>query len=60
MGDIKVNPPFFQTSVKGVFAAGDSVSPMKIVAQALFSGAAVGAGAPSQLQAEVLGHKALF
>ena len=59
-GDIVVKPPFLQTSVSGVFAAGDCVSPMKTVAQALFSGCAVGAGAPTQLQAEMLGHKSLF
>ena len=53
-------PPFFQTSVSGVFAAGDCVAPIKTVAQAIYSGTAVGAGAPTQLQAQVLGHKSPF
>lgn len=59
-GTIKVNPPFNQTSVKGVFAAGDAANPMQTVTQALFSGTACGGGAPLQLQAETYGQKALF
>jgi pyruvate/2-oxoglutarate dehydrogenase complex dihydrolipoamide dehydrogenase (E3) component len=59
-GTIKVNPPFNQTSVKGVFAAGDAANPMQTVTQAIFSGTACGGGAPLQLQAEAYGQKALF
>ncbi len=55
-GDIKVAPPFNQTSLRGVFAAGDSASPMKIVNTGLLTGAAVGAGVSAQLQAEKHGQ----
>ena len=55
-GDIKVAPPFNQTSLRGVFAAGDNASPMKIVNTGLFTGAAVGAGVSAQLQAEKHGQ----
>lgn len=57
---IKVNPPFNQTSLKGVFAAGDAANPMQTVTQAIFSGTASGGGAPLQLQAETFGQKNLF
>jgi len=58
-GDLKVTPPFYQTSLPGVFTAGDTTSPMKIAPNALFTGAAAGAGAAAQLQAEALGHKSM-
>lgn len=57
---IKANPPFNQTSVQGVFAAGDCTNPMQTVTQALYSGTCTGAGAPSQIQAEQYGHKGIF
>jgi thioredoxin reductase len=60
MGTIKVSPPFNQTSVKGVFAAGDCANPMHTITQALFSGTAVGGGAPLQMQAEMWNQKAIF
>jgi thioredoxin reductase len=60
MGDVKVNPPFYQTSVRGVFAAGDNAGPIKIANNALFAGAAAGAGAAAQLQADNLGHKGMI
>lgn len=60
MNTIKVNPPFNQTSVKGVFAAGDCANPMQTLTQALFSGTAVGGGAPLQVQAENYNQKAIF
>ena len=59
-GDIKVSPPFQQTSVKGVFAAGDGQTPFKIVPQALASGSMCAAGVAAQLQAEKYGHPSLF
>lgn len=59
-GTIKVNPPFNQTSLKGVFAAGDAANPMQTVTQAIFSGTACGGGAPLQLQAEAYGQKSIF
>jgi thioredoxin reductase len=59
-GTIKVTPPFNQTSVRGVFAAGDCSSPMQIVTAALSSGSFVGAAAPAQLQAESCGQRPMF
>jgi gliotoxin/aspirochlorine biosynthesis thioredoxin reductase len=50
-GHIQTTPPFGETSVKGVFAAGDCATPGKIVANALATGAFAGAGVAAQLQA---------
>ena len=52
MGDIKVTPPWNETSVKGVFAAGDAATPMRNVMQALHMGSFAGAGIVTQIQAE--------
>ena len=60
MNTIKVTPPFNQTSLRGVFAAGDCSSPMQTVTGALFSGTCTGGGAPLQLQADALGQPAIF
>ncbi|ETS82431.1 hypothetical protein PFICI_04307 [Pestalotiopsis fici W106-1] len=60
MGTIQVTPPFNQTSVKGVFAAGDCSSPMQTVTAALHSGTCTGGGAPLQIQAETYGQPAIF
>lgn len=57
---VAVSPPFNQTSVKGVFAAGDCSSPMHTVTGALSSGTCAGGGAPLQIQAETYKQKALF
>ena len=59
-GDLKAMPPFYQTSLPGVFAAGDTSSPVKIAPNALFTGAAAAAGVAAQLQAEAWGHKPMF
>lgn len=59
-GTIKVNPPFNQTSMRGVFSAGDAANPMQTVTQAIFSGTACGGGAPLQLQADTYGQQGLF
>lgn len=59
-GNIKVNPPFNQTSLKGVFAAGDCSSPMQTVTAALHSGTCTGGGAPLQIQAETFNQPAIF
>ncbi|KAI1176311.1 putative thioredoxin reductase glit-like protein [Nemania sp. FL0916] len=53
-GDIQTTPPFGETSVPGVFAAGDCASAGKIVANALSTGAFSGAGVAAKLQASVL------
>ncbi|OCL14901.1 FAD/NAD(P)-binding domain-containing protein [Glonium stellatum] len=57
---IKVSSPFNQTSLKGVFAAGDCCSSMQSMTSALASGTAAGGGAPLQLQAEAWNQKAIF
>jgi len=50
-----------QTSVKGVFLAGDmSQSFTQAVGAAISPGTAAGASAPLQVQAEKLGQEALF
>ncbi|KAL1848933.1 hypothetical protein Daus18300_013442 [Diaporthe australafricana] len=59
-GTIKVDPPFNQTTLKGVFAAGDCSSPMQTVTAAFHSGTCTGGGALLQIQAEALNQKALF
>ncbi|KAF2122848.1 hypothetical protein BDV96DRAFT_481611 [Lophiotrema nucula] len=59
MGDLVVNPPFLQTSEKGVFAAGDNSQPMKITPNALYTGSLVGAGVSAQLIAEHLGQPSM-
>lgn len=59
-GTIKVAPPSNQTSIKGIFAAGDCASPMQTVTSAIYSGTCAGAGAPTQLQAEIYGQKSMF
>lgn len=51
-GDIFTNPPFGETNIPGVFAAGDCAGPVKIVSNALFSGSCCGAGATAKLQAK--------
>lgn len=51
-GEIKVNPPFNETSVHGVFAAGDAASQMRVVPNAIYGGSLAGAGLVAQLQAE--------
>lgn len=51
-GDIKVNFPFNETSVSGVFAAGDCGTMMKAVTVAISTGGMVGAGVASSLGAE--------
>ncbi|KAF2014416.1 FAD/NAD(P)-binding domain-containing protein [Aaosphaeria arxii CBS 175.79] len=59
-GTIVVNPPFNQTSMKGIFAAGDCASPMQTVTTAQASGTNAGAGAPLQLQAEMWEQTPIF
>lgn len=58
-GTIVVSPPFNQTGVKGIFAAGDCASPMHTVTQALHSGTCAGGSAPLQVQAESWNQKSL-
>ena len=49
-GDIKTNGMFYETSVTGVFAAGDCATPLKAVTQAVAMGSFCAAGLVFQLQ----------
>ena len=52
MGVIKTSPPFYETSVAGVFAVGDCASPMPAVVNAVAMGAFAAGGLVGQLGAE--------
>ncbi|MCJ1348977.1 hypothetical protein MMC31_007210 [Peltigera leucophlebia] len=49
-GDIKTTQPFYESSVPGVFAAGDCATPLKAITQALAMGSFGAAGLAGQLQ----------
>jgi thioredoxin reductase len=51
-GDFKVNFPFSETNVKGVFAAGDCGGMIKSVSLAISSGSMIAAGIASSIGAE--------
>jgi hypothetical protein len=51
-GDIKTTAPFSESSVPGVFAAGDCTTPLKAVSQAVAMGSFVAAGVTGQLQVD--------
>jgi thioredoxin reductase len=55
-GDIDADAPAYQTSCRGVFAAGDCISPYKVVPHAIASGNFSAVAAATQLQAEKNGH----
>lgn len=59
LGDIQVDPSFHQTSVRGVFAAGDCMTPNKVVPTAIASGSNAAVGASTQLQSEKYGFKSV-
>lgn len=52
-GEIRVTPPFYETSMPGVFAVGDCATPLKAVSQALAMGALAAGGLAFQLGAEL-------
>lgn len=54
--EIKVVPPFYETSVRGCFAAGDAAAPMKSVLQAMYMAGSGGVGMVMQLGAEADGE----
>ncbi|KAK7746486.1 hypothetical protein SLS53_002445 [Cytospora paraplurivora] len=56
MGDIETSMPFCQTSVAGVFAAGDCASMMKIIPQAVSMGAYAGCGIARELPRRITGN----
>ncbi|TGO15298.1 hypothetical protein BTUL_0042g00690 [Botrytis tulipae] len=59
-GDILAPPPFHQTSVRGVFAAGDCITPYKATPAAIASGCNSAVVLTAQLQAEKHGFPPLF
>lgn len=59
-GDIQASGPFFQTSVRGVFTAGDAANPYKAANAAIASGCNAAVAAISQLQAEKYGIPGMF
>jgi gliotoxin/aspirochlorine biosynthesis thioredoxin reductase len=58
-GDISANAPMHQTSLRGVFAAGDCITPYKMIPGAISSGCNAAVAASTQLLAEY-GHVPLF
>jgi hypothetical protein len=59
-GDILASPPAYQTSVRGVFAAGDCITPYKAADAAIASGCNVGVACSAQLQLEEHGLAPMF
>jgi thioredoxin reductase len=55
-GDIKADAPAYQTSCRGVFAAGDCISMFKVIPNAIASGNFAAVAAATQIQAEKYGH----
>lgn len=58
-GDIKVSPPFGETSLSGCFAAGDNASFLKTTPNAVNAGANSAAGTTSHVQSRMYGHMSL-
>ncbi|KLJ08797.1 hypothetical protein EMPG_15765 [Blastomyces silverae] len=59
VGDIVANFPAYQTSVRGVFAAGDCITQYKVIAGAISSGCNAAVAASAQLLAEKYQHESL-
>ncbi|RYC64459.1 hypothetical protein CHU98_g1749 [Xylaria longipes] len=60
MGDINADAPAHQTSVRGGFAAGDCITPYKVIPGAISSGCNAAVAASTQLQAEKYGQTPMF
>ncbi|KAF3067453.1 Bifunctional thioredoxin reductase/thioredoxin [Daldinia childiae] len=60
MGDIQADAPVHQSSVRGVFAAGDCITPYKVTPGAISSGCNAAVAASTQLQAEKYGQPPMF
>ncbi|KAK5994351.1 Thioredoxin reductase gliT [Cladobotryum mycophilum] len=60
MGDIQADAPFHQTSIRGVFAAGDCITPYKVIPGAISSGCNAAVAVSAQLQAEKYGQAPMF
>lgn len=52
MGDYVVHPPFYETSLSGVYAAGDCTTMFKVSVNAIASGSMAAAGLSVRLQEE--------
>ncbi|KAI1823895.1 FAD/NAD(P)-binding domain-containing protein [Xylaria intraflava] len=59
-GEYVVSPPFNETTVGGVFAAGDCTTMFKVATNAVASGGMTGAGVSARLQEERMGTKPVF
>ncbi|KAI0003441.1 FAD/NAD(P)-binding domain-containing protein [Xylariaceae sp. FL0662B] len=55
-GDLKVSPPFGETSLRGCFAAGDNASLLKSTPNAVNAGANSAVGATSHVQGSMYGQ----
>ncbi|KAI0174127.1 hypothetical protein BJ166DRAFT_574445 [Pestalotiopsis sp. NC0098] len=60
MGDLQADAPMHQTSVRGVFAAGDCITPYKVIPGAISSGCNAAVAASAQLHAEKYGQSPMF
>ncbi|KAI0893442.1 hypothetical protein F4806DRAFT_488387 [Annulohypoxylon nitens] len=60
MGDIQADAPAYQSSVRGVFAAGDCITPYKVTPGAISSGCNAAVAVSTQLQAEKYGLPPMF
>ncbi len=60
MGDILAEAPMHQTSIRGVFAAGDCITPYKVIPGAISSGCNAAVAVSTQLQAEKYGQAPMF
>ena len=59
-GDYVVTPPFLETSVKGVYAAGDCTSMFKVINNAVTNESMIRAGVATKLQEEAHGKGEIF
>ena len=60
MGDVTADAPMHQTSVRGVFAAGDCITPYKVIPGAISSGCNAAVAVSTQLQSEKYGQAPMF
>lgn len=58
-GDLKVKPPFGETTLRGCFAAGDNSSFLKTSPNAVYAGSNSAAGVASHVQSRMYGQKSL-
>lgn len=56
---IKITPPFNQTSISGVYAAGDCCSPLRMIPNAMTMGSFAGCGISRELSSSINSSRAL-